>query len=138
MGRCKLSRNHAAGLVHRVEIWLTTPLVVVVFTLALGVLRGLAIAGCGSEQSELVFQMVVQDGSGPPVDDPQPLHLHFGNCGANLDSVDTPLNDLLAGESVTVIDSTLSELRDGSHVVNLHKSYSEIRAYTACGEIPNG
>ena len=40
------------------------PLVVVVFALALSVLSGLTIVACGSEQSELVFQMVAQDGSG--------------------------------------------------------------------------
>ena len=137
------------------------PLVIVVFALVLSVLSGLTIVACGSEQSELVFQMVAQDGSGqagtvtltadgprteivvkvspgPPADDPQPLHVHFGSCGVNLGGVDIPLNDLTAGESVTVVDSSLSELRDGNHAVNLHKSNSEIRAYTACGDIPNG
>ena len=40
------------------------PLVVVVFALALSVLSGFTIVACGSEQSELVFQMVAHDGSG--------------------------------------------------------------------------
>jgi hypothetical protein len=41
-----------------------------------------------------------------------------------------------AGKSLSVIDASMASIRDGNHAINLHKSYPEIRAYTACGNIP--
>ena len=81
-------------------------------------------------------QIVLEIEPGPAEYDPQPVHVHFGNCGINLGEVKFPLNDVVAGKSTTVVDASLTTLSDGSHNINLHKSYPEIRVYTACGEIP--
>ena len=120
----------------------------------------LAALACGSDPAEITVQLVEFEDSGqsgtatltpmkaqteivleiepgPAEDDPQPVHVHFGNCGINLGEVRAPLNDLVAGKSTTVVDVDLSTLTDGSHNINLHKSYPEIRIYTACGEIPS-
>ena len=80
-------------------------------------------------------EIVLKVTPGPAEDDPQPVHVHFGNCGINLGEVRAPLTDLVAGESTTVVDLDITPLTDGSHNINLHKSYPEIRVYTACGEI---
>ena len=85
---------------------------------------------------EAQTQIVLEIEPGPAEDDPQPVHVHFGNCGINLGEVRFPLNDVVAGKSTTVVDASLTPLTDGSHNINLHKSYPEIRVYTACGEIP--
>jgi hypothetical protein len=80
-------------------------------------------------------QIVLEIEPGPAEDDPQPVHVHFGNCGVNLGEVRFPLTDVVAGKSTTVVDASVTTLSDGSHNINLHKSYPEIRIYTACGEI---
>ena len=115
---------------------------------------------CGREETEVVIALAAEDGSGqggtatltrqkaqtqvfikvnpaPQGDDPQPVHIHFGSCGANLGAVDVSLNDIVAGESVTLANASLSSLRSGSRVINVHRSYDEISIYTACGGIPN-
>lgn len=81
-------------------------------------------------------QIVLEIKPGPAEDDPQPVHVHFGNCGINLGEVRFPLTDVVAGKSTTIVDASVTTLSDGSHNINLHKSYPEIRVYTACGEIP--
>ena len=85
---------------------------------------------------EAQTQIVLEIKPGPAEDDPQPVHVHFGNCGINLGEVRFPLNDVVAGKSTTIVDASVSSLSDGSHNINLHKSYPDIRVYTACGEIP--
>jgi hypothetical protein len=82
-------------------------------------------------------QIVLKIEPGPPEDDPQPVHVHFGNCGINLGEVRFLLNDVVAGKSTTIVDASVTTLSDGSHNINLHKSHPEIRIYTACGEIPS-
>lgn len=80
-------------------------------------------------------EIVLKVTPGPAEDDPQPVHVHFGNCGINLGEVRAPLTDLVAGELTSVVDLDITTLTDGSHNINLHKSYPDIRVYTACGEI---
>lgn len=102
------------------------------------------VAQVGSEQTGTVTliprglrtEVVLKVNPGSPENDPQPVHIHFGNCGDGLGDVDVTLNDLAAGESVTLVDLSVSKLRDGDHAINLHKSYPEIRVYSACGNIP--
>lgn len=116
-------------------------------------------SACGGGEGELVIQLVDIDSSGqsgtatltpmddqteivievnpgPPGNDPQPLHVHFGTCGPRLGAVSHVLKDLSAGVSTTTLDVTLASLRNGNHAVNLHLSVAEIRTYTACGNIP--
>ncbi|MCH7655585.1 MAG: hypothetical protein IIC95_06295 [Chloroflexi bacterium] len=81
--------------------------------------------------------VVVKVSPGPQENDPQPLHIHFGQCGANLGNVRFSLEAVVAGESRTVLDASLSSLRDGNSAINLHESLPGIRTYTACGTIPS-
>ena len=122
-------------------------------------LIGLLVVACGGRESELTIKLeaaevstqagiatlraqggrtevVLKVDAGPAAGDPQPVHIHFGTCGPNLGSVHYPLEDVVEGESTTVIQATLSALTDGNHSVNLHKSYDEVSVYTACGDIP--
>ena len=133
------------------RLWLLTRLLVTVFVMA-------AVA-CQSKLDELTIELIEQEDSGqmgtatltaradqtevvidvsagPPADDPQPIHIHFGTCGPNLGSVHYPLNDVSAGKSTTLIDDSLASLADGNHNINLHKSHPDIRIYTSCGNIP--
>ncbi len=118
----------------------------------------LLIAACSGEESEWTVELLEREDSsqsgiailkekdgkteikiiatsGEPNNDPQPVHVHFGWCDSALGTVHYPLNDVVAGESTTLIDATLATLRDGNHAINLHLSYPEIRSYTACGDI---
>lgn len=81
-------------------------------------------------------EVVVKVSPGPVEDDPQPLHIHFGTCGANLGNLRHALSNVVAGESVTLVDEKLSLLRDGNSAINLHKSTSEFAVYKSCGGIP--
>ena len=87
-------------------------------------------------QQKAQTQVFIKVNPAPQGDDPQPVHIHFGSCGANLGAVDVSLNDIVAGESVTLANASLSSLRSGSRVINVHRSYDEISIYTACGGIP--
>jgi hypothetical protein len=125
----------------------------------IAVLVGLLGIACGSELEDLTIRLVEQDvtseqsgtatltakGSrtevvlrvtpGPVENDPQPVHIHFGDCGANLGSVHIGLNSVEAGKSTTLVDANLLSLVNGNFAVNLHKSQPEIRVYTSCGNI---
>ena len=119
----------------------------------------LVVAACNDEPKVVLLDLASQEGSsqfgtatltdidnrtqvelsvtvGPPGNDPQPVHVHFGRCGANLGNVRYSLNSVVAGESVTIIDVSFSDLRDGNSAINLHKSIEEISIYTACGNVP--
>lgn len=118
------------------------------------------VVGCGSEATDVVAQLEEQEDSGQtgtvtlrpdgsdqtlvivvvtpelPMYEPQPVHIHFGRCGANLGAVDSPLSDITGGRSETLVPMSISEFQDGDHSVNVHKSYSEISVYTTCASIP--
>ena len=119
----------------------------------------LVASACGDKEGDLVVQLLEIDGSGQtgtatltsigdqtqivvnvnpglPVNDPQPVHVHFGSCGPLLGGVSHSLTSLSAGASTATVDVRLSQLRDGNHAINLHRSIPEIRTYTACGNIP--
>ncbi len=83
-------------------------------------------------QMEIVVKVV----PGPPANDPQPLHIHFGTCGPELGNRHFNLTDVVAGESVTLIDTKLVTLVQVVNAINLHKSYPKFDIYTACGNIP--
>ena len=130
--------------------------------LVVGLVVGLLLlltAACGGREDTVVIQLAEQESSGqsgtatltvvgdqtevvlilnpgPSANDPQPVHIHFGACGANLGSVAYALSDVIAGESTTLVAASLVSVRDGNHAINLHTSYPEIRVYTACGNIP--
>jgi len=130
--------------------------------LILGALAFLSGCGSGDGESgsgEVTVDLVEQNGSGqsgtvvltadgekttvaitldnPPAA-PQPAHIHKGRC-AELDP--TPahgLENVVEGESTTVVPKPLEELRGADFAVNVHKSATEVDVYVACGEIGSG
>ena len=119
----------------------------------------LAVVGCGGGESELTIQIselensgqsgtaelvargaqteiIIKIKAGPPANDPQPTHVHFGACGPNVGTIRFNLNSLVAGESTTLIDASLASLTDGNTNLNIHKSLNEFAIFTACGDIP--
>ena len=65
----------------------------------------------------------------------QPVHIHDGSC-PDVGAVAFPLQDVLAGRSVTVLDVPFDDLRTGSFAINVHQSQDELGVYVACGDIP--
>ena len=117
------------------------------------------VMACGQEQSEMTIQLIGQENSGqtgsatltakgaqtevvikvppgPPAGDPQPLHIHFGECGPNLGNRHYNLSDVVVGVSITLIDTSLVSLTQDNNAINLHMSYPEFDIYTSCGNIP--
>ena len=65
------------------------------------------------------------------------VHIHSGQCGANLGGVVHSLTKFAggAGASMTTVDATLNSLRNGAFAVNTHQT-GNAGTYTACGNIP--
>ena len=67
--------------------------------------------------------------------EPQPAHIHMGNCptpGAVL----FPLTNIVDGKSETMLDTTMADLKaKGALAINIHKSAAEQSVYTSCGDI---
>ena len=64
------------------------------------------------------------------------VHIHNGQCGADLKGVAHGLTDFTGGDSVTTLEGvSLASLRTGGFAVNAHKA-GDPKVYTACGNIP--
>lgn len=94
---------------------------------------GTATLTAAGDQTEVVVAVTAAVST---ADEPQPIHIHLGTCGANLGGVDHSLTGVVGGASTTTVDATLASLMDGDHAINLHKSGAEIGTYTSCGNIP--
>jgi hypothetical protein len=65
----------------------------------------------------------------------QPAHIHAGTC-ANLDPKPMyPLNNVVSGQSETIVPVDLHDLTGGAFAVNVHKSATEASVYVSCGNI---
>ena len=65
----------------------------------------------------------------------QPVHIHEGSC-PDVGAVAFPLQDVLAGRSVTVVDVLYEDIRTGDFAINVHQSAEEAGVYVACADIP--
>ncbi len=66
---------------------------------------------------------------------PQPAHIHAGNC-PGVGEVKYPLTNVVNGQSVTTLDVTLEELEQQPPLaINVHESTANIKNYTSCGEL---
>ena len=64
------------------------------------------------------------------------VHIHKGQCGADLAGVAHALTDFTDGKSVTTLEAvSLESLLTGGFAVNAHKA-GDPKVYTACGNIP--
>ncbi|HEX7222862.1 MAG TPA: hypothetical protein VF231_06410, partial [Candidatus Limnocylindrales bacterium] len=71
-----------------------------------------------------------------PGDNPDmPAHIHPGTCDDLTPQPKFPLENVKAGQSVTVVPATIDELFAGGLAVNIHKSNDDLRTYTACVDI---
>jgi hypothetical protein len=68
--------------------------------------------------------------------EPQPAHIHEGTC-PNPDAVQFPLNDVVDGQSTTVLNMSIKDMLATfpNLAVNVHKSKAESKVYTACGDL---
>src|SRR6476660_3012614 len=67
--------------------------------------------------------------------EPQPAHIHKGNC-VNLDPKPLyPLNNVVNGKSETTVNVSWADLMKGEYAVNVHKSATEVSTYVSCGNI---
>lgn len=68
--------------------------------------------------------------------EPEPAHVHLGSCPTP-GAVKYPLNNVVAGSSVTTLDASYEDLTQATEklAVNVHKSAKESNVYTACGNI---
>jgi hypothetical protein len=64
-----------------------------------------------------------------------PAHIHPGTCDDLTPQPKFPLENVKAGQSVTVVPATIDELFAGGLAVNIHKSNDDLRTYTACVDI---
>jgi Cu/Zn superoxide dismutase len=77
-------------------------------------------------------QVVVRLNGAPA--DPQPAHIHEGNC-ANLNPAPKiPLRNVVNGKSTTVLDIPIKQVMAGG-AINVHKSEQDVNTYVACGDL---
>jgi hypothetical protein len=68
--------------------------------------------------------------------DPQPAHVHKGQCILIDPKPAYPLATLQNGKSVTTIkDLTPAQLESGQYAINVHKSTADAAVYFACGNL---
>jgi hypothetical protein len=67
----------------------------------------------------------------------QPTHIHSGGCDTLMGPVVSVLQDVVNGESRTVLDKPLQEVAGAAQAINVHLSANEFKVYTACGQIPS-
>jgi hypothetical protein len=88
--------------------------------------------------TQLGPNLLVQVKVDPPRQDPQPNHIHTGQCGPTLVGVAKPLTNVVNGFGETLLNNvTIASLMDGNHAINVHKSGAQTNVYTSCGNIPS-
>jgi hypothetical protein len=65
----------------------------------------------------------------------QPAHIHAGTC-ADLGAVEYPLDNVVNGQSTTVVDVSLDALQAGTFAINVHGDLENVGVYVSCGDIP--
>jgi hypothetical protein len=66
---------------------------------------------------------------------PQPAHIHKGSCDELDPNPAFGLENVVDGDSTTVVDEPLEDLRDGDYAINVHKSTEQLDVYVACGDV---
>jgi hypothetical protein len=66
----------------------------------------------------------------------QPIHIHVGGCEQSLGPVASVLEDVIRGESTTLLNKPISEVLKGSLAINVHESAAAFTTSTACGVVP--
>jgi hypothetical protein len=71
----------------------------------------------------------------PPTIEAQPIHIHAGIC-TDVGTVIHALQNVVKGNSVTIIDLPLEQILEDGTLINVHASYADASNYTACGHLP--
>jgi hypothetical protein len=64
-----------------------------------------------------------------------PAHIHPGTCTNLVPQPTYPLQNVLDGQSETVVEASLDELFAGDLALNLHFSSDDFGTYTACADL---
>lgn len=64
-----------------------------------------------------------------------PAHIHPGSCDELVPQPEHPLENVVAGVSVTEVAASIDELLQGGQALNLHRSNTEMEIYTACVDL---
>jgi len=64
-----------------------------------------------------------------------PAHIHPGTCANLVPQPTYPLQNVIDGQSETVVEATLDELFAGELALNLHFSSDDFGTYTGCAEL---
>ena len=83
------------------------------------------------DSSETLIQVSIT----PPIAEAQPIHLHSGTCD-DIGPVLHGLQNVVRGDSVTLIGLSFDDIARNGTVVNVHASYADASNYTACRELP--
>jgi hypothetical protein len=121
------------------------------------------LGGCGSGDGEsgsgeVTVDLAEQNGSGEsgtvtltadgektkvvialenPAAAPQPAHIHKGRCDDLDPNPAYGLENVVDGESTTVVDAPLETLQSDAYAINVHKSAAKLDVYVACGNLGN-
>jgi hypothetical protein len=64
-----------------------------------------------------------------------PAHIHPGTCENLVPQPTYPLQNVVDGQSETVVEASLDELFAGDLALNLHNSSQDFATYTACAAL---
>lgn len=71
----------------------------------------------------------------PAGHDSMPAHIHPGSCAELVPQPTHPLENVVAGHSVTEVAASLDDLLRGGQALNLHRSNAEMDVYAACVDL---
>jgi hypothetical protein len=66
---------------------------------------------------------------------PQPAHIHKGSCDDLDPNPAYGLENVVDGESTTVVGASLETLQRDDYAINVHKSGAKLDVYVACGNL---
>jgi hypothetical protein len=89
-------------------------------------------ANITSDGDQVIVSIEIDAG---PDGEPQPVHIHEGNC-RDLGDVAFPLEDVVDGVSESTADVSMSELIGNDYAINVHLSEDQMDVYVACGTLP--
>lgn len=64
-----------------------------------------------------------------------PAHIHPGTCTNLVPQPQYPLQNVIDGQSETIVEVSLDELFAGGLALNLHNSSQDFATYTACADL---
>lgn len=78
---------------------------------------------------------VVVKMTGAPAGVAQPAHIHDGSCAKLDPKPRVPLQNLVDGNSTSVVSMKLDDILKAGGAINVHKSTADLKTYVACGDL---